>query len=204
VAKATSSVVVEALAQGRFAEQLVHREDVGDGQVAVHLRDDALYRKSELLQVMAGANHKRTDVLDAGIQRVILHRPRRFADCVAGIAHNTHNDGILPAYVEMLAQRIFAGKVLAGEGLADDGFVAASNRLPPSKVRPRKIGMPIAPKYFGSAQRPRANRPLPCGKGGCSTTLKVQLIPEPCPGATVTKAAASTPGRARTRASSLS
>jgi hypothetical protein len=26
-------------------------------------------------------------------------------------------------YVEVLAQRIFTGKVLAGEGLADDGFI---------------------------------------------------------------------------------
>jgi hypothetical protein len=52
---------VEALVQGRFAEQLVHGEHIGDGQITVHLRDDALYRKSELLEIMAGANHKRAD-----------------------------------------------------------------------------------------------------------------------------------------------
>ena len=94
---------VEALFQGRFAEQLVHGEHVGDGQIAVHLRNDALYRKIELLQVVARTNHKRADVLDTGIQRAIKHRPRRLADCIAGIPHNSHDDGILPAYVEVLA-----------------------------------------------------------------------------------------------------
>jgi hypothetical protein len=92
-----------------------------------------LYRKSELLQFKAGANDKRTDVLDAGIQRVILHRPRHFADCVASIAHNSHDEGIFSACAKVLAQRIFAGEVLAGEGLADDGFVGSIQSLPAVK-----------------------------------------------------------------------
>jgi hypothetical protein len=71
---------VEALVLGRFPELLVHCELVGDGQIAVHLRNDPLYRESELLRVLAGANHKRAHVLDAGIQREVLHRLRGFTD----------------------------------------------------------------------------------------------------------------------------
>ena len=96
------------------------------GRSRVHLRDDTLYGKSELLQIMAGANHERAKVLHAGIQRVILHRPRCFADCIAGIAYNPNNDEIFPMYVDVLPQRIFAGKELAREGLADDDFVSSS------------------------------------------------------------------------------
>ncbi len=33
----------------------------------------------------------------------------------------------------------------------------------------------MAPKYFASAQRLKADRPVPCGKGGCSTMLKVSI-----------------------------
>src|SRR6266567_5594845 len=60
--------------------------------------------------------------------------------------------------------------------------LAASNRFPVSKVRPRRIGMPIALKYFGSAQRPIAERPLPWGKGRMFHDAEGPIHPPALPG----------------------
>src|SRR5690348_1713999 len=120
-----------------MVDDLIHREYVRDGELAIHLLDYFLNGKGEVLGIAGGADDEGGAALNPGIDWEIHRRVRRFRQLVSGVAHDADDFVTPPAKTDqVLADRVLIWKILSCELSADDGLVGVIETLVGTKGAP--------------------------------------------------------------------